>query len=128
VFELPTTYNAFKYQLVGADWSRVHVLHDGWTMRSSRWWAQSQPAVTNVLRMLYANATRLMARVAMGITPTTNRSRVACYYEVCALDPAAGDPTELRARPRAGPFPFDVRARPGLEDPEAMVKAALGAG
>eukprot|EP00966_Prymnesium_polylepis_P212812 4928748-Prymnesium_polylepis.1 len=86
VHELPTAYNAFKYELDDArEWESVFVLHDGWTMRWRGKWSDAHPAVGVVLAGLTANATRLMKGAS---NPWSNlnlsaasKSMRTCYFQ-----------------------------------------------
>jgi hypothetical protein len=68
-------------------WLSVHVLHDGWTMRWSRWWAQAHPQIASDVRTLTVEATRMMKTVP---NISWNQPNLTCYVKdvirLCDLD------------------------------------------
>ena len=86
VHELPAGYNARKSDNF-TDWSAVHVLHDIWETRWSKWWDErAGPDLVARLRNLTVTATKLVAAV-----------------DDISSAPRLGDAYETSARLAAGP-------------------------
>ena len=82
IHELPTAYNAFKYELRDAgEWEKVFVLHDGWTRRFQAKWSDQYPAVGRVLSELSSNATRLMNGAADLNVSAVPKGKYTCFFQ-----------------------------------------------